>query len=659
MLAVFLCAMQGASYAASKQGGGITLNMKDAEIEAFINDIGRLTGKTFIISPRVKGKITVISQHPMTKDELYEVFLATLKVHGFSAVEEDGVVQVLADQKIKSEAIPMASATTPGKGSEIVTRVIRLDNVSAQALVPVLRPLVPQHAHLVAYRPSNVIIIADTASNIRRLMKIIAQVDQADNEEVEVINLKHASAAEVVRILQNLEKSSTDQNAPPSEKPTLVADERTNSILLSGTRGVRLRLRSLIAHLDTPLESEGNTKVFYLKYAKAEEISKVLTGVSKSIEQSAPTKGKGSRTTSRSDVNIQPHEATNSLVITAPPDMLRSLDKVIRQLDIRRAQVLVEAIIVEISESEARELGVEWIVAGDTEDPGSAPVGIVNFGGLGTVLGAAAAASTGGDAGVIGAAQEIAGLQGTTFGLASTRDSGVNFGMLIRALESNTDSNLLSTPSVITLDNEEASIIVGQEVPFVTGSTTQNNSNPFQTIQREEVGVKLIITPQINEGNAVKLKIKQEVSGIDQRATAGASDIVTTKREIETTVMIDDGETIVLGGLMSDEILEDESKIPGLGSIPILGRLFGSSGTSISKRNLMIFIKPSIMRDQKSLHELSNDKYNFIRAQQLEAQAAGVSLMPSAKYPILKEWDDTLTLPPTYDEEMQKSQDAE
>lgn len=636
---------------------GITLNMKDVAIETFIEDIGRLTGKTFIISPRVKGNITVISQHPMTEEEVYQTFLSVLRVQNFSAIEDGSeVVKIVADSEAKQDAVPLATERRPYQGDEVVTRVLQLHNVSAQMLVPLIRPLVPQHAHLVAYQPTNVIIISDRAANVQRIKDIIEKVDAGDSEdEIEVVELSHASAAEVVRIIENLNKQSGADKNNPDQKVKLVADERTNSILLSGEKPARLRVRSIIAHLDTPLESEGNTKVIYLHYANAKDIVQVLTGVSNTIQQdsassSPSSRTKTTRTPSRSnsqrDINIEAHEATNSLVITAPPDILRSLESVIRQLDIRRAQVLVEAVIVEIQEDQAKKLGVDWLFAPGSNATGDvSPVGLINFGSLGNVIGAASGNST-------QAASAIGNLTGTTLGIGKyDSDNAFNFMALVQALKSNGVSNVLSTPSILTLDNEKASIVVGQEVPFITGSSTgtsSSTSNPFQTIQREDVGIKLEITPQINEGDAVRLEISQEVSSVSPSAVG--ADLITNTREINTVVQVEDRQVIVLGGLIDDNIQQSESKVPLLGDIPLLGSLFRSTTTQKSKRNLVVFLRPTIIRDSKTLDTTSKRKYSYIRAQQLEMQKRGISLMPEADSPLLPEWNESLALPPSFEE---------
>ncbi|MCP3668356.1 MAG: type II secretion system secretin GspD, partial [Gammaproteobacteria bacterium] len=480
---------------------------------------------------------------------------------------------------------------------------------------------------------------------------------------------------EVVRILERLEKRTAIKGATRSV-PNIVADERTNSILISGETNSRLRLRTIIAQLDSQVESNGNTKVFYLRYAKADEIKNVLVGQAKIVaaeSSSAATTTKGtSSNRSRSnnvDYHIESHEATNSLIISAPPNMMNTFEAVIRQLDIRLAQVLVEAIIVEVSDNKAKELGVQWLFAGNG---GNDPAGGTNFTNTGTgifSIAGAAAANRGTDNGSTtvvnpdtgvsttttntsngdnGAAlgQVLAGVQGLAIGVA---DAGLDWAMFIRALGSDTDSNILSTPSIMSLDNQPASIHVGQEVPIITGSTTgANNANPFQTMDRQEVGIKLEITPQINEGDAVILELSQEVSSV---AGATSTDIIINKRAITTSVLVESGNTIVIGGLIDDAIQESTQKVPLLGDLPLIGTLFSSRATTKSKRNLMVFIRPTIVRDEASIANLTSRKYNYIRARQLERKADGINLMSDDEtMPLLPTFDEALALPPSFDE---------
>ncbi len=617
----------------------VTLNLKDADIGALISTVAEITGKNFIVDPRVKAKVTVISSKPMNKDEVYKVFLSILDVHGFAVIPSGSVLKIEPDINAKQSAIP----TLPDKdiaGTDMVaTQIIPVHNVSAAQLVPILRPLIPQQGHLAAYPATNVLIISDHVSNIERLVKIINRIDQAGDSDIEVIPLQHASAAEVVRILIALSKPTPGEAPATGGAPNFIADERTNSILMSGDKSVRLAMRAIIAHLDTPMENTGNTRVVYLRYAQAKDMVAVLKGVGTSQSKGPSGVPAAAAAAAGQQFDIQADEATNSLVITASPDVMRSLEQVIQQLDIRRAQVLVEAVIAEVSSTKAKNLGVQWIFDGS---PSNNPVGVINFTGSGTGIAGLTGAVASGSAGAATAAASIP--QGATLGFGRFNDKNFNFGALLQALASDGDTNILSTPNLLTLDNEEAEIVIGQNVPFVTGSFSSTGggttgtgttvSNPFQTIQRQDVGLTLKIKPQINEGDAIKLDIQQEVSSISP-PVQGTSDIVTNKRSIKTSVMVDDGKMVVLGGLIEDKVTESVSKVPLLGDIPLLGSLFRSKNSSKAKTNLMVFIHPKILRDDAISAQYTNGKYDYIREKQLERQREGVMLMPGEEQPEL------------------------
>ena len=616
----------------------VTLNLNNADISAFITDIGQITGKTVIVDPRVKGSVTIISTHPMTKDEVYQVFISTLEVHGFTAVEGNGVIKVVPVSDVKQDVMKFTTASKPGVGDEYVTRVIQLDQVSAQEILPLVKPLSAKFGHIAAYAPSNVLIVVDRASNVQRIAKLVNQVDKASNEDVEIIPLAYASATDIVKMLTKLTKVSAGKKEVPERVTKYVADKRTNSILLSGEKAARLRIRTVITQLDTPLNSDtGNIKVVYLHNAKASELVTVLNGVIGTIEQQvrAVKKAEGKSTVSASlnqvvsKTSIQADDSTNSLLIASPPDVMRSLEAVIKQLDIRRAQVLVEAIIVELSDERREELGIQWLF-------GSAHAnGVSTFPGAGAAINPAAITDS--------VVDTLSTSSGLNLGLG-TLGKASGFGAVLHALSTGDGANILSTPSIITMDNQEASIVVGQEVPFITGSTTgDNNSNPFTTVTREKIGIKLEITPQINEGDAVRLKIYQEVSSVSP--TQGATDVITNQREITTTVLVNDGATVVLGGLISEESNEGENKVPVLGDIPILGNLFKSTITEKDRRNLLVFIRPIIIRDEQRLDEISGQKYSYIREQQLALQEQGIALMPDETIAVLPAWDSSEILP--------------
>jgi general secretion pathway protein D len=498
-------------------------------------------------------------------------------------------------------------------------------NVTSAQLVPILRPLIPQEGHLAAYPDTNVLIISDRRRNVDRLMKIIEQIDQVSDSSIEVVTLQHASAAEVVRILESL-KAPAAKGSKSATK--LVADERTNSILISGDPTERLRSRVVIQHLDTPFDNEGNAQVVYLKYANAVDMVNVLTGVSENIDEASGKDGKAAKGKPKLPINIQADEASNALIITAPPDVFQALQAIIRKLDIRRAQVLVEAIIAEVSYDKAKSLGIQWVVDGTPD--GRGPVGVINLGSptITDVFNAYEAGSG------------IALGPGTSIGLGQFNSDRVNFAALIQALESDTTSNILSTPSITTLDNQEAEVVIGQNVPFITGSYsstggTNSSVNPFQTVQREDVGLTLKVKPQINEGNSIKLEIEQEISSINASASTGTSDIVTNKRTIKTVVMVEDGATIVLGGLLQEDLQQTEEKVPILGDIPLLGALFRANKTAKVKRNYMIFLRPIVIRDAAVSAQVASDKYNFFRAQQLKMKQAGIHLMDDEETPVI------------------------
>lgn len=624
-LAMWLCSLCLA-LSTGLQAEQITLNLNNADIEALIKTVSEHTGKNFVIDPRIKGKVTVISAHPMDKNEFYQVFLSILEVHGFSTVPSGDVIKIVPDVKAKQAGIPTLLGPSDLPGDQVVTRIIQVKNVAAAQLVPILRPLIPQEGHLAAYPDTNVLIISDRRQNVDRLLKIIEQIDQVSDSTIEVATLQHASAAEVVRILNGLQEPANKGGASSGAK--LVADERTNSVLISGDPTARLRAKVLIKHLDTPFDNEGNAQVIYLKYANAKDLVTVLTGVSESMDKNKQGGGKGA---GKPDIpiNIQADEAANALIITAPPDQFRSLEAIIRKLDIRRAQVLVEAIIAEVSYDKTKKLGVQWIVDGTGENSG--PVGIINLGSP-SISSIYNSIATGKGSVNIGS--------GTLIGGGKFDRNGIRFAALIQALESDSASNILSTPTLTTLDNQEAEIVMGQNVPFVTGSYsssggTNNAVNPFQTVERKDVGITLKVKPQINEGNSVKLEIEQEISSIDSTASTGASDLVTKKRNIKTVVMVEDGDTIVLGGLIDEKLNQTEEKVPLLGDIPLLGTLFRANHTTKVKQNLMVFLRPVILRDAAVNTRIASSKYNYFRAQQLEMKQQGVDLMSDEVTPIL------------------------
>jgi general secretion pathway protein D len=628
------------SASVSAQEPTITPNYKDADIRQIVEAVGAVTGKNFIIDPRVTAKVTMLSSSPMSPDAFYETFLSILEVHGYVTIQTGDVIKVLPNASARQ--YPGLTSTDGAGADDIITQVIKVQNVNAAQLVPILRPLIPQYGHLAAHTGSNMLIISDRANNVQRILSIIRRIDLSSDEEVEIIPLEHASATEVVRVLTALTQSPRTDGPPVSIN--LVADARTNSILIGADQTERLRLRTLIAHLDTPLEHGGDTQVRYLRYADAEELATKLQQHFSQRQTVAAAAGTVASTTgSNSGVSVWADPQNNAIVINAPPKKMRELMLIVDKLDIRRAQVLVEAMIVEVIADKVSELGVTWAV---TDPSGNSPLAVTNFPAFGAGVAQIAGALGGGD-GIPPEAGSLIG-EGVTFGVGRISDTGVSFAAILRALQGNADTNIISTPTLVTLDNEEASINVGQEVPFVTGSFSNTGSvggavNPFQTIQREQVGVKLVITPQINEGDALLLKISQEISSIASSAE-GAVDLVTNERIIETTVIVEDGGILVLGGLIEDVLRESEQRVPILGSIPFLGALFRSRTTDKVKTNLMIFIRPTILRDSIQTAAVTNAKYNYIREVQQQGrggQGGRVSIMPFEDRPLLPPLETT------------------
>ena len=617
---------------ASAQQAAITPNYRNVDIGTVIEAVSAVTGKNFIVDPRVKASVTMVSNTALSSEAFYEAFLSILQVYGYVALPAGDVIKILPDANARSmPALDLTNISGTG-GDEIVTQVVSVKNVQAAQLVPILRPLIPQYGHMAAHPASNMLIISDRSANVKRMVRIIQRIDSAGDDDVQVLTLEHASAGEVVRVLTSLLQAS----GPESAQINMVADERTNSVLVSGDRSARLKLQSLIAHLDTPLEDVGNTRVRYLRYSNAVELATKLTEQVTGAARSASTSGPGAPAATRqndSGIIIWAEEETNALVITAPPKPMRTLMAIIDKLDIQRAQVSVEAILVAMQFDKAAELGVTWAIG--NEDAGAMATRFSNTApGVVDLL----AASTGDNAGAaIGALGS-----GVTLGLGNITDSGTNFAVLLKALSSDSDSNIISTPSVITLDNEEAEIRVAQEVPFRTGQFTNTGGtaglvNPFTTIERKDVGIVLKITPQINEGDMVMLKIDQEASDIAQ-SVEGASDLITNKRSIHTSVLVQDGGIVVLGGLTQNTLTETEQRVPILGSIPLVGELFRSRTTSNNKNNLMVFIHPTILRDARQYATETDAKYRMIRSLQAE-QPKDISLMPNQQRPTLPDLD--------------------
>lgn len=630
MLAVLLLlSMMLAAARAAEPDEGYVLNFKDADIRALITAVADMTGRSIIIDPQVTGRITVLSSQAMDRDEVWRTFQSILRVHGFAAVGEDGVVRIVPDVNARQDGrVPVDDMQLGGDAP--VTRILRLEHVDAGEVAQLLRQLLPQSAFMVHHESSNSLIISDRATNIRRMETIIQRLDAAVDRDIEAIRLSHADAQEVVQLINQIYPAGGGAQLA-------VADSRSNTIVLSGDPARRLRLRTLISHLDTPLETEGSTRVIYLRYATADTLVPVL-------ESMLQLDGESTTSAAR----IQSHAETNALVVTASPSVFRSIESVIRQLDVRRAQVLVEAIIAEVSMDTSRELGIQW-QAFESGDRGF--FGGTNFRtGGDNILNLSAGLGSG------EASRMLLPGRGMNLGYVGGRTSllGVEIlelGGLARALSRDANTNVLSTPSIVTLDNHEASINVGQEVPFLSGSysnlgasTGEGHVNPFQTINREEIGIKLNVTPHINEGDTIMLDISQEVSTLAQ--ALGAVDLVTDKRTISTRVMVPDGSILVLGGLISEDLEEAREEVPGLGRIPVIGNLFRYRTSSKVKRNLMVFIRPQILHDEDLMESVTRSKYTRIRDLQLEQRSSLQGLARPEQVPLLPELEAFLQAGP-------------
>jgi general secretion pathway protein D len=619
-----------------------TVNLKDTDIQEFIKFVADVTGTTMVVDPNVKGKVRVISSKPVSQAELYDLFLSILDVQGYTAVRSGQVIRIVPSKDARSSPVPIMEDQAAIGNDEYVTQVIRLDNISAAKLIPVLRPLVPQQAHMAAYAPSNAIIISDIRSNIGRIVDIIERMDRSAIQTTEIIRLKYGVAEDVVSMLNTLEKSRQGEGADADKEAVLVADKRTNSVVVTADELSVDRIRKLVAYLDTPLEQSGNVRVIYLEYADATEIAEVLTRVMQNISR---LEEGGSKRAGSGESTIEADEGTNSLIITADTDEMAALEAVIARLDIRRAQVLIEAIIVEMTVTEGQDLGLQWLFANDNGVYGSNITTDEARRQSLVQLGGALVPDDGSEnIGTREVATSLATIPGTTLGWGVV-DESLTMTVILNALETQGNNNILSTPSLLTLDNEEAYITVGSEVPFVTGSYTNTGvgngaSNPFQTIERQSVGVTLKVTPQINEGNAVVMDIVQEVSTLAPSLIA--SDLITNERKIETMVLANDGSIVVLGGLVSDEIQDDSQGVPVLSSIPLLGRLFRSDSVTVTKQNLLVFIRPTIIRDDEDLAGATAEKYRYIRDQQMERRERGLMFLDDGNLPVLPTWEEQI-----------------
>jgi general secretion pathway protein D len=661
-----LCAISAVqpSHAQDPSTNQATLNFVGADIESVVKAIGHYTNTTFIIDPRVKGTITLVSEKPVTKAQAFQLLTSTLRLQGYAVVAGDAFTKVVPEADAKLQAGPIQAGAI--KGDQIATQIFRLNYESAGNLVPVLRPLISPNNTINANPGNNTLVITDYADNLRRLGRIIAALDGPATADLDIVPIRHAVASDIATMVNRLMEGGGAPGAPAGGSTSLLADSRTNSVIIRAASAARANLaKSLIARLDQPTAQPGNVHVVYLKNAEATKLAQILRAVVSSdvtatggaqaqngqspqpqqiasgaqgqqgqMPPSSPAPAQGPLPTGGPGGFIQADPTTNTLIITASEAVYRNLRVVIDQLDARRAQVYIESLIVEVTSSKAAEFGIQW--AGLSGDSGSRyRVGSItgfNTGGnnlinqaiAGTVSGAPPAGAPG---------------NGLNLGIFRQVGGQLTLGAIARALETDDNANILSMPNLITLDNEEARIIVGQNVPFVTGQFTTAASagaegiNPFQTIERKDIGLSLRVRPQISEGGTVKMAIYQETSNIQENTTSG---LITTKRSIDTNVLVDDGQIIVLGGLIEDNWQNGVEQVPGLGNIPIVGNLFKYQQRNRVKTNLMVFLRPIVIRSNEHGVSLTGDRYGYIRGRQLEAQPEDHILLPDGA-PLLPE----------------------
>ncbi len=604
------------------------INLKNADINEFVSQIAAITGKTFVVDPRVKGKVTVISNASLNEHDVYELFLSVLRVHGFAAIETSGVVRVQQQTLAKQSGSPMDDAKEIA-GEELVTRVIAAQYVDSNELVKTLRPMIPQYGNIAAISNPNVVIISDHAENVVRLMKLIERIDVPGDERVVVVPLKDAWVGNVVELLQKLAPEQLGSSAKGPQSIQIIANERNNSLVLRGKTRPLAEIQRLISELDQPASESGATQVFYLAHADAKNVAEILRALvagGANAGSSSGGQGGGSAggavvaSASPTKLNIQADESTNAVIVRADPTEMSEIMEIIHNLDVRRTQVLIEAAIVEISLDNSLNWGVDF--AGVDRSGDSVPLISTALSPSIAALIKALSGTTDANGNPIPVVPIAAASALTSPGIAVARLSanGFSFAAVLQAIATSTNANLLSTPSILTLDNKEAKILVGQEVPFRTGTFTTNANgadNPFTTIQRKDVGITLTVTPHIHDGTAVRLDVKQEVSNLVLSSLAAVStdtlsDVVTNKREIQTTVLAEDKETIVLGGLIEDDIQDTKKKVPLLGDIPLLGKLFQNVQKQHTKKSLLVFLRPSVLRNTEEVTEVTNRKYEKV-----------------------------------------------
>jgi len=624
----------------------VTPNFKDADLAQIAETVSAVTGKDFVLDPRVHAQVTMLSSKALNPQAFYQAFLAILQVNGYIAVPSGGIVKILPD----ANARQMPSVDLPDHVSatsdEIVTQVVDVKNVSAAQLVPILRPMMPQYAQLAAYPASNILIISDRASNVNRLIRIIRRVDQVGDHDVEIVSMENTSAPDTVRVVNALYQQAASEGGTNVK---VVADDHTNSVVISGDQEQRLRIRALLAHLDTPLKRGGDTRVRYLRFANAEKIAPKLKEQVTGIAQASAGSGTGGAQSTpqgqaEKNAMIWAEPETNALIITAPPNLMSAIMEIIDKVDIRRAQVLVEAVIAEVNADKTSDLGVNWAAWSNSSSGSQIPIAgfIEPVGGTSLVD----LASTAQSIASTSSATSTSSLTGTTVGIGRISANGINFAATLKALSGDANTNIVATPSAITLDNQEAVLKVAQEVPIITGSyssstststsTSSSTVNPFETVQRQEVGTILKVTPQIAaEGNSVVLKISVESSSV-AATSVSTVDITTNKRTVSTNVLIEDGGVVVLGGLISDTVNRSEQRVPFLGSIPLIGLAFKTRDYSRTRNNLMIFIRPKILRTPEQTAFETGAKYNYMIDEERKSYKKGAApLLPTETPPTL------------------------
>ncbi|WP_051542654.1 type II secretion system secretin GspD [Thiothrix lacustris] len=645
------------------------INLQDTEIRQLIDIVAKSTGKNFIVDQQVRGKVTFISGRGLDKDGLYEAFLSVLQVHGYEAVQSGNLIKIVPAGKARGNVAPLVADARESDSDETITQVVNLAYIPVNTAIQTLMPLSGQgETSILPNQASNSLVIKGKAQNVERLLDVITNIDKPNNEDFELVPLDYAVASQVAATLQSLMSGGAAAAGgvaiPSSGKVS--ADERTNSVLISGDKSTRERMKSAIVKLDVKRAIEGDTRVIQLRYAKAEDVVNVLNGVAPNLQRygsdgdkntgsatgagGTPDSGAQSSSTS-SDVKVLADKSSNSIIISGPPTLQKNMIDVINQLDRRRAQVMVEAVIAEVSTDLSNQIGATLLANGAND--GSGPVGYSNFGGLSTLAGLYGSVAAGSIPSIP---------NGLLLG------GGTNsFGAIVEALKGDAATNILSTPTLVTMDNEEAEITVGQEVPFITGTSTSaanDTTNPFTTIERKDVGLTFKITPQINRGQTVNLKIDQETSSVAS-SSAGASDLITNKRRITTNVMVEDGQILVLGGLIEDNYRDSENKVPFLGDIPVIGGAFRNNTTNKTKNNLMVFIHPVIMPDGQSADAYTRMKYETMQQQQQRSKVlqrnrldGGASTLPPDMNQVIRGTADNLhntPLPPVKTQPVQKT----